>query len=484
MKSNVIPKEWVRSELQGFCNVLSGNAFKSKDFVSDGVPVVKISNVQYGEYVEKNQEYLPSQYLDDYSNYIVSGDDLLIALTRPITNEKLKICRYPKSRNQGLLNQRVAKLTADKCLPESFILYQFRTEEFMKQVKAGLSETLQPNLSPKSLAGFHCVLPPLAEQKVIADKLDTLLAQVETSKARLDRIPQILKTFRQSVLAAAVSGKLTEEWRGDSSYMQFDLELEKEQIAIEVPAVWSKGTLSKSCTVISGTAFKSKDFLNESGIPAIKISNVQYGQFEVKNQQFLPKEYLDSFANFQVRDGDLLMALTRPITNDTLKVCRYPKTQPTGLLNQRVAKFIFRNENEKIFFEYLFQSNYFKAQVTDKLSETLQPNLSPVALKKFVVAIPSEKEQTEIVRRVEELFAFAERIEQKTNVALERVNNLTQAILAKAFRGELTADWRAANPNLITGENSAEALLAKIKAEREAFLSKKKPKKKAVKKAK
>lgn len=56
-------------------------------------------------------------------------------------------------------------------------------------------------------------IPPLAEQKVIADKLDTLLAQVESTKARLERIPQILKRFRQSVLAAAVSGKLTEEWR-------------------------------------------------------------------------------------------------------------------------------------------------------------------------------------------------------------------------------------------------------------------------------
>ncbi|HMW48773.1 MAG TPA: hypothetical protein PKC70_10780, partial [Cellvibrionaceae bacterium] len=52
--------------------------------------------------------------------------------------------------------------------------------------------------------------------------------------------------------------------------------------------------------------------------------------------------------------------------------------------------------------------------------------------------------------------------------ALERVNNLTQSILAKAFKGELTAHWRAANPDLICGENSAEALLKKIKSEREA----------------
>jgi len=105
-----------------------------------------------------------------------------------------------------------------------------------------------------------------------------------------------------------------------------------------------------------------------------------------------------------------------------------------------------------------------------------------------------------VVRRVEELFAFADSIELKTNTALERVNNLTQSILAKAFRGELTADyrlhpcslpygptfgrskwlpailWREANPDLITGKNSAEALLEKIKAEREELIPLKKTK--------
>lgn len=87
-------------------------------------------------------------------------------------------------------------------------------------------------------------------------------------------------------------------------------------------------------------------------------------------------------------------------------------------------------------------------------------------------------EQTQIVRRVEELFAFADSIEQKNNAALDRVNNLTQSILAKAFRGELTADWRTQNPELISGENSAEALLEKIKAERETQAGKKKTAKK------
>ena len=112
-----------------------------------------------------------------------------------------------------------------------------------------------------------------------------------------------------------------------------------------------------------------------------------------------------------------------------------------------------------------------------------QPNLNLKKVREILVELPSIKEQTEIVRRVEELFAFADKVEAQVNAAQARVNNLTQSILAKAFRGELTADWRATNPELISGDNSAEALLERIKAEREALAlaAKKKPRAKKAK---
>lgn len=92
-----------------------------------------------------------------------------------------------------------------------------------------------------------------------------------------------------------------------------------------------------------------------------------------------------------------------------------------------------------------------------------QKGISGKDIKSQVVLLPPVKEQAEIVRRVEQLFAYADTIEKQVNNALARVNNLTQSILAKAFRGELTAQWRAENPDLISGENSAAALLEKSK---------------------
>ena len=96
-------------------------------------------------------------------------------------------------------------------------------------------------------------------------------------------------------------------------------------------------------------------------------------------------------------------------------------------------------------------------------------NIGQKALLEIPIPKPPFAEQTEIVRRVDQLFAHADRIEQQVNNALARVNNLTQSILAKAFRGEFTEQWRKDNPELISGENSAEALLERIKAERAAM---------------
>ena len=80
--------------------------------------------------------------------------------------------------------------------------------------------------------------------------------------------------------------------------------------------------------------------------------------------------------------------------------------------------------------------------------------------------IPPLPEQHEIVRRVEELFALADQIEKRVEEARSRAKHLTQSILAKAFRGELTAQWRAEHPDLVSGENSAQALLERIRTSR------------------
>ncbi|WP_345886972.1 restriction endonuclease subunit S [Shewanella algae] len=309
--------------------------------------------------------------------------------------------------------------------------------------------------------GFEFPLPPLAEQKVIADKLDTLLAQVETTKARLERIPEILKRFRQSVLSAAVSGKLTEEWREGHS-----LSLPKE---IKLGKIVSDGP--------KNGLYKSQSFYGE-GIRIIRIDGFYDGEIvDWNNIKRLTLEELE-YSKWKLEVGDILVNRVNSIEYLGKSAIVRELPEP-AVFESNIMK--FRVNPDLAIPEYIVKflcstTGLSQLRQNAKLAVN-QASINQQDVQNCIVYLPELIEQTEIVRRVEELFAFADSIEQKVTTALARVNNLTQSILAKAFRGELTADWRAANPELISGDNSAAVLLEKIKAERAVLVGKKTRKK-------
>ncbi|WP_413491087.1 restriction endonuclease subunit S [Shewanella baltica] len=327
------------------------------------------------------------------------------------------------------------------------------------------------------------VIPPLAEQKVIADKLDELLAQVESAKARLDAIPAILKSFRQSVLAAAVSGKLTEEWRQNNTSFVASLS--------EIQAYWAKHYQ------ILGKRFKNADVSPIQDIPMEIPDNWIWSQIGLVFDVYVgatpsrkEERYWGGDINW-VSSSEVafcrISETKETITNEGLN-CTSTNVHPKGTVmlamigqgktrgqpaildidachNQNTAA--IRIPEKYCISEYLYYFLYERYEETRRVgSGNNQQAMNKSVVQSLSFPLPPYEEQVQIVRRVEELFTFADKVEAQVNAAQARVNNLTQAILAKAFRGELTADWRAANPDLISGENSAEALLKRIKAER------------------
>lgn len=294
----------------------------------------------------------------------------------------------------------------------------------------------------KELKESIFLIPPLAEQKEIATLLDNRLAQVDTLKTRLDAIPNILKRFRQSVLAAAVSGKLTE--------------IEKN---------WEIVKLKDVATSRLG---KMLDKQKNQGEPRLYLRNVNVRWNDFDLSDIFEMRMSDEEAKeLIVKKGDILICEGGEpgrcaIWKDDNENYVYQK----ALHNVRVS--------ERLIPEWLCLTIKDSAD-SNKLDEyftgTTIKHFTGKALKEFSFPLPPIEEQTEIVRRVEELFAFADQIEQRVKVAQQRVNHLTQAILAKAFRGEFTAEWREQNPELISGENSAAALLARIQSERKKSAS-------------
>ncbi|EPQ8525475.1 restriction endonuclease subunit S [Vibrio vulnificus] len=320
----------------------------------------------------------------------------------------------------------------------------------------GLEDTIsgsaQPQITGKGLQEVGVPLPPLAEQKVIAEKLDTLLAQVEMTKTRLESTLETLKQFRQSVLAAAVSGKLTDidDFKAES----FDKLIEEMR---------------------NGLSPKPND--DGLGYPILRISSVRSLEIDTSDIRYLECDELIR-ERYALKADDLLFTRYNGSLDfvgvcGLFKGCKYE----TLLYPDKLIR--VRTNTSKLLPQYAeiyFSSPDVRSLVTNFVKSTSgQKGISGKDLKSVVVKYPTIVEQKRVIGMVEKLFTGADATEQQVNQALERVNNLTQSILAKAFRGELTEQWRKENPELISGDNSAEALLKKIKAERAAA----KPKRKA-----
>jgi type I restriction enzyme S subunit len=142
-------------------------------------------------------------------------------------------------------------------------------------------------------------------------------------------------------------------------------------------------------------------------------------------------------------------------------VAIYPENAQNGVITADCIK--FKPDTSKIItkFAYFYmKSELFRKKVREISAGVAQQKVSLGNFREISLLVPSLEEQTEIVRRVEQVFAFADQLEARVKAAQTRIDRLTQSLLAKAFRGELVPQ----DPN----DEPASVLLARIKAQRAA----------------
>ncbi|WP_213801776.1 restriction endonuclease subunit S [Klebsiella oxytoca] len=472
---------WIELKIGDVADVVAGGTPKSgnaDNFEEPGTGIAWLTPADLSGYTEKYISFgardLSRQGYDSSSAKILPKGSLLFSSRAPIGY--VAIAQNEISTNQGFKN-----FVFPYGVDSDYAYY------YLRSIK-GVAESMGTGTTFKEISGaiaktLPFVLPPLAEQKIIADKLDVLLTQVETTKKRLELIPGILKRFRQSILTAAVSGKLTEGWRERNSLtppkVTWTSALEIAN-AFEIPQQWigvSLGSVSNRVSV--GHVGKTSEFYTneKDGIPFLRSQNVRPGKISTEGLAYITPEFHRSLKKSQLKPGDLLVVRVGANRGDACIL-------PSMFSEVNCANIVFARPMNGLS-KYL--NIYFQSPISQSLllGETVggaQGVINTKSIEGTFLALPPIEEQAEIVHRVEELFTYAETIEQNFSTALAQVNGLTQSILAKAFRGELTADWRSANSELISGDNSAENLLKKIKTEREAIKRRSKPKKNDVKK--
>ncbi|HGM5806617.1 TPA: restriction endonuclease subunit S [Serratia marcescens] len=443
-----IHDSWQRIPMDAIAKITNGFAFKSSEFNTkkDGLPLIRIRDVLKGNTSTYYSGPVPE-------GYWVNPEDLIVGMDGDFNTT----IWYSEP---ALLNQRVCKIDIDEeKYSKRFFFHTL--PGYLSAINVNTSSVTVKHLSSRTLQETLFPLPPLAEQKIIAEKLDTLLAQVDSTKARLEQIPQILKFFRQAVLISAVNGRLTKEYHPNGIF----------GVQTSLGELISNGP--------QNGLYKSSKFYGE-GVKIIRIDSFYDGKILSLDKLKKVDISTDEKNRWQLHENDILINRVNSI--EYLGKCAHVKMLSEDVVfESNIMRFSI--DTTMISPEYLTLFLCSAAGIKElrknaKLAVN-QASINQTDVKNCKLTLPTLTEQAEIVRRVEQLFAYADTIEKQVNSALTRVNRLTQSILSKAFRGELTAQWRAENPDLISGENSAAALLEKIKAERAASGGKKTARKKA-----
>lgn len=341
---------------------------------------------------------------------------------------------------------------------ERYLLAWLSTEDFRRRATVAMTGSVGLKRVPKEVfLSEQIPLAPEAEQKRIADKLDTVLTRVDAVNTRLARVAPLLKRFRQSVLAAATSGRLTEDWRtknpGGNATAEIAAQVanrskqEKKEIAIpnlehwalQIPSEWTVASVHQFAECLDRLRVPIKKDQRDAakGLYPYYGANGEVGRID----QFIFDDEL-----VLVTEDETFYGREKPIAYRSSGKC-WVNNHAHVLRCKSVAA------NDYLCFALMYYD------VIPWLSGTTgRAKLTQQALLSLPIGVPPEAEQTEIVRRVETLFAFADRLEARLAQAQTAATRLTPALLAKAFRGELVPQ----DPN----DEPAAELLRRLQAQR------------------
>lgn len=342
-------------------------------------------------------------------------------------------------------------------------------------------------------------LPPLPEQLRIIAKVDAVMLKVESNNQRLEKIPTILKRFRQSVLAAAANGKLTEEWRAkhqtikavnlsemnkERERLQRENALRKGQksftykqpVEIEIgertkgvdelyklPEKWIWVALD-SCvwSVSDGPHFSPKYVEKENGIAFISSRNISYDKIDFSDAKYVSEEDHKEFIRRGKPENDDVLLTKGGTTGIAHKV----NTEIEFSIWVHVALLkLIKKYVDADYFRDVLTSEFLYRQSQAQTHGVGNQDLGLTRMIFMTIPLPPLEEQKEIAKRVKQLFAFSEKLETRYTKAKTMIDKLPQSILAKAFRGELVPQ----NPN----DEPASVLLERIKKEKEKLAAEK-----------
>ena len=354
------------------CEILNGYAFKSDQYVMDGIRVIRIANVQKG-YIEDNT---PAFYPTDSTGlerYMLEEGDLLMSLTGNVG----RVAILERQFLPAALNQRVAclRLKTDKILKG--YLFHILNSDF-----------------------FEIPLYTKEKQIEIEEILSKIRAIISSRKSELQKLDELIK-------ARFV------EMFGDP-----DLN----------PMGWEESLLSDKLNVLGGYAFKSDEFDEDTGIPVLRIGNINAGYFRPVNMVYWHED--DSLERYAMYPGDLVMSLTGTVGKDDYgNVCILGNDYDKYYLNQRNAKLEIKEGIDKLYLSEILKFDTIKKRLTGISRGVRQANIANKDIMNLRLPIPPMKLQEQFAVFV----AQVDKSKVAVHAALDKAQLLFDSLMQQYF---------------------------------------------------
>ena len=427
-----IPNGWVWAKLGEVCKLKNGYAFKSSDYSKEGIPVIRISDINEGVVsVDESVKVIANQ---EYDNYIISKDEILVAMSGATTG-KFGIFRNNIIAYQ---NQRVGKfqILDINALNNTFLL--FLLYSLKRKILEDAYGGAQPNISSGKIEELEIPLPPFSEQHRIVAKIEELFSSLDKGIENLKTAQQQLKIYRQAVLKWAFEGKLTNRNVADGV----------------LPEGWKWVKLGEVCTNVEyGSAAKSKEI---GKVPVLRMGNIQGGKIDWDDLVYTDDEI--EINKYLLRKNDVLFNRTNS-PEWVGKTAMYKGERPAIF-----AGYLIRINHIDALIDPSYLAYYLNSHIAKKYGNSVksfgvnQANINGTKLKTYPLPLPLLSEQHEIVAEIESRLSVCDKIEESIEHSLKQSEALRQSILKKAFEGKLVPQDPSDEP--------ATVLLGRIWAER------------------
>lgn len=414
--SDELPEGWVRTKLNatlepgGLFDGPFGSSLKTSDYTDSGVRVIRLENLSNLRFITDKETYISEAKYQSLLKHTVIPEDILVG---SFVDGAVRVCLLPNLPTKAIAKADCFTVrTRPDIANRRFVAFQLGTVDVRDAFVEDIHGATRPRITTKQLRDCELSLAPLPEQHRIVEKVEALLEQVNRAKARLDRVPLILKRFRQAVLAAACSGELTSESELDA---------------------WEMLTIGSVAWVGTGSTplRTNSSFYSRNGTPWITSAATAL-PFVTHAEEFVTDEAINVHRLKKYPIGTLLVAMY----GEGKTRGQVSELAIEATINQAMAAIVVDGKRaNREFVKLHLQGNYLQMR---SLSEGgNQPNLNLSKIKNFPLYLPSLQSQKRIVARVQAFMALADTIERRVQAATARANKLPQAILSKAFAGEL-----------------------------------------------